>query len=124
MRKYLKLGILVVSVFILIFILVGVFRGISNIGNNEINTKHQSSAVMPSKKEYEKIQVGDAKTGKGGMTIAEVEKIIGKPTTQTEGRSENAKMTVYTFAGSSGPNSILITFINGHAAGKTQTGLE
>jgi hypothetical protein len=79
---------------------------------------------MPGKSEYNKVRVGDAKTGKGGMTLKEVEKILGRSTSQTEGTSGNIKMEVYTFASIAGPNSILVTFINGHASGKSQTGLQ
>jgi hypothetical protein len=123
MGKLLKLGFLIIAVLVLIFIFVGVFRGVSIIGN-ESNKTNQSTSVMPGKKEYNKIRVGDAKTGKGGMTLKEVEKILGRSTSQTEGTSGDLKMVIYTFSSSAGPNSILVTFINGHANGKSQTGLQ
>lgn len=122
MGKLIKLAMLVVSVFVLIFIVVGVINGVSNIENGA--TPKQKTSAMPGKVEYNKIRVGDSKTGKGGMTLGEVEQILGKSTSQSEGKSGNLEMDVYTFATSAGPNSILVTFINGHASGKTQTGLE
>jgi hypothetical protein len=123
MGKLLKLFFLIIATFVLIFIVVGVFRGVSNI-RNESKAPHQNTSIMPGISEYNKVRVGDAKTGKGGMTLQEVEKILGKSTSQTEGTSGNLKMEVYTFASHSGPNSILVTFIKGHASGKSQTGLQ
>lgn len=123
MGKWFKLSILVISAIVLIVIIAGAFIGISNM-NKENSASQQSSAVKNGKAEYDKIRVGDAKTGEGGMTIAEVEKILGTPTTQTNSKSGNVEMKVYTFPASAGPNSILVTFVNGHVAGKTQTGLE
>lgn len=122
MGKLLKLGFLLIAVCVLIFIFVGVFRGVSNIGNGS-KTPNQSSSVMPGKSEYNKVRVGDPQTGKGGMNLKEVEKLLGKSTSQTEGTSGKIKMEIYTFASSAGPNSILVTFIDGHASGKSQTGL-
>jgi hypothetical protein len=121
--KLFKLGMLVVSSVVLIFIIVGVINGVSIMGNG-VSNSHQSASSLPGKAEYDKIRVGDAKTGKGGMTIAEVEKILGQPTTQTEGKSGNLEIKGYTFATNAGPNSIMVTFINGYASGKTQTGLK
>jgi hypothetical protein len=123
MGKLLKLGFLLIAVCVLIFIFVGVFRGVSIIGN-ESKIPNQSSSAMPGKSEYDKVRVGDAKTGNGGMTLKEVEKLLGKSTSQTEGTSGKIKMEIYTFASSAGPNSILVTFIDGHASGKSQTGLQ
>lgn len=123
MGKYFKLGLLVVSGFVLVFIIVGVFNGVSNI-ISETKTPQSNASPKTVKVKYDKIRVGDKKTGKGGMTLAEVEQILGKSTSQTEGKSGNLDMDVYTFATSSGPNSIMITFINGHVSGKTQTGLK
>lgn len=123
MGKLFKLGFLVIAVCVLIFIIAGVFRGVSNMGS-EWTKPNQSTSAMPGKSEYNKVRVGDAKTGKGGMTLKEVEKILGRSTSQTEGTSGNIKMDVYTFASTAGPNSILVTFINGHASGKSQTGLQ
>jgi hypothetical protein len=123
MGKYLKLGILIVSVIILIFIVIGAIIGVSNF-ESEQSTHQQSTASIPGKTQYDKIRVGDSKTGKGGMTLSEVEHLLGKPTTQTEGKTGNTEMDVYTFATNAGPNSVLVTFINGHASGKTQTGLK
>lgn len=123
MGKLVKLVILVVSAMVLIFIVVGVIMGVSNLGN-ATKQPQQSASSRTGKAEYDKIRVGDAKTGKGGMTISEVEKILGKSTTQTEGKTGNLVMEVYTYASNAGPNSIMVTFIDGHASGKTQTGLE
>lgn len=122
MGKLLKLMMLVISAFVLIFIIIGAVNGISNIANGSHPPK-QSSSIKADKVNYNKIRVGDAKTGQGGMSVAEVEKILGQPTTQTDSNSGNAQMKVLTFATNAGPNSILITFINDHAAAKTQTGL-
>jgi hypothetical protein len=123
MGKLIKLIFLIIAVLVLIFIVVGVFRGVSIIGN-EAKKPNQSTSVMPGKSEYDKVRVGDVKTGKGGMTLKEVESILGKSTSQTEGTSGNLKMEIYTFASTGGPNSILVTFISGHASGKSQTGLK
>lgn len=123
MGKFIKLVFLIIAVCVLIFIVVGVFRGVPKI-SDESKTPNHSTTALPGKSEYEKVRVGDAKTGNGGMTLKEVEKILGNSTSQTEGTSGDLKMQVYTFASSSGPNSILITFINGQASGKSQTGLD
>jgi hypothetical protein len=123
MGKLLKLIMVVVAAVVLIFIIAGAIKGISNMGN-PTNTSQHSATAMPGKKEYDKVRVGDPRTGKGGMTLKEVEQILGNSTLQTESKSGNSVIDVYTFAANAGPNSILVTFINGHAAGKTQTGLK
>jgi hypothetical protein len=123
MGKLIKLVFLIIAVLVLIFIVVGVFRGVSILGN-DAKTPNQSTSAMPGKSEYNKVRVGDVKTGKGGMTLKEVENILGKSTSQTAGTSGQIKMEIYTFASTAGPNSILVTFISGHASGKSQTGLQ
>ncbi|MGG1400710.1 hypothetical protein ABE288_23220 [Bacillus salipaludis] len=123
MGKLFKLIMLLIGAFVLVFIIVGVVNGIPHI-LDEKNAPQQSEKALPGKADYDQIRVGDVKTGEGGMTKAEVEKILGKPTDQTLGQSGKLKMEVYTYAASAGPNSILVTFIHGHVSGKTQTGLE
>ncbi|OIK10352.1 hypothetical protein BIV60_21635 [Bacillus sp. MUM 116] len=123
MGKLFKFVMLLVGAFVLIFIIVGVVRGIPNI-LNEKNAPQQQASSQPGKAEYDKIRVGNSKTGQGGMTKAEVEKIVGKPTSQTQGQSGKKVMEVYTYAASAGPNSILVTYIHGHVSGKSQTGLD
>jgi hypothetical protein len=123
MGKLIKLSFLVVFAIIMVIVVSSVIGGISHLGNNT-GTPKQGASAMPGKAEYDKIQVGDPKTGKGGMTLAEVEKILGQPTSEQTGQSGKTEMDVYTFATSAGPNSIIITFLNGHASGKTQSGLE
>lgn len=123
MGKLLKLIMVIVAAGVLIFIIVGTIRGISNI-DSQTNTAQHSGSALPGKKEYDKVKVGDSKTGKGGMTLKEVEKFLGPSTLQTESKSGNSVVDVYTFAASAGPNSILVTFVNGSASGKTQTGLK
>ncbi|NRD79551.1 hypothetical protein HPT25_19505 [Bacillus sp. BRMEA1] len=122
MGKLIKLLMLVVSACVLIFIIVGVIKGVSNIANESKIPQH-SASTLPGKKEYDKVRVGEPMTGKGGMTLKEVEKLLGKSTSETVGQTGNQEMIIYTFAANAGPNSIMVTFINGHASGKSQTGL-
>lgn len=123
MGKIFKLSMVIISAVVLLGIVYVVITSISNMENNT-GTQQQSSSHLPGKSEYNKIRVGDEKTGRGGMTLKEVEKILGKSTSQSEGHSGKLNMDVYTFATKAGPNSILVSFINGHVSGKTQTGLE
>lgn len=123
MGKLIKLSFLVVFAIIMVIVVFSVIRGISHIGNIT-GTPKQSASAMPGKADYDKIRVGDPKTGKGGMTLAEVEKILGQPTSEQTGQSGKMVMDVYTFATSAGPNSIMVSFLNGHASGKTQSGLD
>ncbi|WP_066367662.1 hypothetical protein [Neobacillus fumarioli] len=123
MGKFIKFIMVIVAAAVLIFIIIGVIRGIPNI-TNESKPPQQSASTMPSKEDYDKVRIGDPKTGKGGMTLKEVEQFLGNGSLQTTSKSGNSVLEVYTFAGKAGPNSILVTFVNGHASGKSQTGLD
>lgn len=72
---------------------------------------------LPTKKEYEQV--------KQGMTIAQVDQVLGKPTDSSETEMENLKMTTNTYSakGDLGA-SIIISFDNGKVTSKSQFGLK
>ena len=81
----------------------------------------QAEPATVSKENYEAVTIGDSLTGKGGMTIDQVTAILGDPDDKSEVQSGNLKMETYIY--SHFDKMISITFSNGLASGKTQTGL-
>lgn len=119
---------------IILVILVATISMCSSSGSNKqtgnkpgTTTKpiEPAKPAEPGRAEYDKIVIGDSLTGKGGMTKNQVNAILGKPINTTESQSGNMKMEIcsYSAKGSLGAN-IGVTFINGLASNKTQTGIE
>ena len=89
MKKLLKMmfmgiGILVVGIIALALLLPSDESTTTTTGEKP---KEEKKAESVTKANYDKIVVGDTLSGEGGMTIAEVEKILGKPDDKMESSS-------------------------------------
>lgn len=72
------------------------------------------------KENYEAIKTGDSLTGEGGMTIEEVQAMLGEPTDKTESQSGDMKLEMMSWNNGKITKmaSISITFTNGKASAK------
>jgi hypothetical protein len=72
---------------------------------------------------YDKIKTGDSDTGKGGMTLDQVEKILGKGHQTSESDADGHKYDDYKWNNTDGTDygaNVTIHFIDGHASGKEE----
>ena len=97
----------------------------ANSASNSLSsdTAHFDKSAAHFRVEYRKVKVGNTLTGKGGMTIAQVVALLGKPdkgdisVTNTGG----TKLATYDyhFFQATGSPSWVISFTNGHVTDKT-----
>jgi hypothetical protein len=71
-----------------------------------------------SKESFEKIVQGDSITGEGGMTIEEVEALLGEPDSKIESKSGDIHMIDYSYIGKDF-QSISVNFTNGKVSFKS-----
>lgn len=77
------------------------------------------------KEQFDQVKTGDTVTGEGGMTLEEVEAILGKGEKLSESQSGDLKMEFYQWnaEGEFGAN-VTVDFVNGKASSKAQFGME
>jgi hypothetical protein len=89
-------------------------------GDSKSSSKTTSSpASHITKINYDKIKQGDELSGKGGMTINDVVKILGKTDDTSETNSGDMKIETYTWTKGFTGSTIVVTFMNGKVSDKT-----
>jgi hypothetical protein len=87
--------------------------------------KEEKESGKVTREQFDQIVTGDALTGEGGMTIEEVEAILGKGEKMTESSTNDMTMEFYTWdaEGDFGA-TVTVDFTNGKAASKSNFGLK
>lgn len=128
MKNVFKFGCLSVIGLILLGVIIGIATGGgSSSTSSDTKPKTETTAKQNKKVDpisrYNKIKIGDALTGKGGMTIKEVKAILGNQDSKTTSTSkignDETTMDVYTWINGFG-KGITITFTNGLASEKIE----
>jgi hypothetical protein len=98
--------------------------GASSVSNSISNAQHTDSAQSKAfAAKFKRVKVGDALSGKGGMTFRQVRALLGKPkpgnvtTTQSQGFTDTS--WDYDFVLSNGKSIYSVDFTNGHVSNKT-----
>jgi hypothetical protein len=114
-----------------VVLVIGVVGVVALIGAGASSVSHAVSKAEKSdtanarafQPKFAKIKVGNALSGKGGMTFAEVKALVGKPQPKNISTTESAgyKLTTwsYDFFLSNGKSIYSVEFSNGRVSGKT-----
>ena len=79
----------------------------------------------PGQVEYDKIKIGDTLTGEGGMSIKDVKNLLGDPEVNSESQSGDYKITMMMWDAKGGLGAnISVSFTNGKASSKSQSGIK
>lgn len=110
-------------------LLVGGCAALVGVGANSAATaitkaeKRDTAAAATFKHQFAKVKVGDELTGAGGMTKAQVAKLLGAPKPRsiivTKGAHYTSVSWSWDFMMSNGHVLFSVDFLNGHATGKS-----
>jgi Domain of Unknown Function with PDB structure (DUF3862) len=118
MKKLLKImGVLFVGGIILGLMFGGEESEPTTTEPKASEAKKEEPKELVTKANFEKIVQGDSLSGEGGMTLEEVEAILGKGDKQMESQSGNLKMEDYTWTNKDF-HIITVNFINGKVSFK------
>jgi hypothetical protein len=124
-----KVWKIALGVFLGMLLLLGGCVALIGIGANSASnslssdTAHFDKSAAHFRVEYRKVKVGNVLTGKGGMTIAQVVALLGKPdkgdVTVTNSGGEKDVTYDYHFFQATGSPSWVISFTNGKVTDKS-----